>query len=448
LTNDGKSIGVGLCGLGTVGGGTFNLLTGNQAEITRRTGETIRVVQVGCLEDNPECDLTGMDVTRDGFDVVKNPQVDIVVELIGGTGIARKLVLEAIANGKHVVTANKALIATHGNEIFAAARQRGVMVCYEAAIAGAIPIVKSVREGLVANQIHWLAGIINGTSNFILTAMEKESRDFADVLAEAQKLGYAEADPTFDIEGIDAAHKLTLLSSMAFGVPIEFDAAYTEGISKITQQDISYASELGYRIKHLGITRKTDAGIELRVHPVLIHKEDMLANVNGAMNAVLVSSDYAGLTMYYGAGAGAKPTASAVVADIVDVVRGQHTRDDGRVPALGFQDGAIAELGVLPIEEVVTSYYLRLDVLDKPGVMAGVTKVLSDARISIEALIQKEAAEFANGKPTIHVPIVIITNHVQEANLNAAIAAIENLEDVSGPVTRIRVETLEEGSGA
>ena len=315
------SIGIGLCGLGTVGGGTFNVLKESEDEIFRRTGIDLKVIQIACAFANPDCDLTGMDVTTELFDVVNNPDVDIVVELIGGTDPALKLVLTAIDQGKHVVTANKALLAIHGEEIFKAAEQRGVMVCYEAAIAGTIPIVKALREGLAANRIQWLAGIINGTSNFILTEMETGNRDFAEVLVQAQELGYAEADPTFDIEGIDAAHKLTLLSSLAFGVPVRFDRAYTQGISAIKQQDIQFASELGYRIKHLGITRITDDGVELRVHPALISKKDMLANVSGAMNAILVSSDAAGPTMYYGAGAGSRPTASAVVADIIDVVR-------------------------------------------------------------------------------------------------------------------------------
>ncbi len=445
LINSNKSVGIGLCGLGTVGGGTFNLLAENHQEIIRKTGEDIRVVQVGCLEDNPACDLSQVKVTRNALEIVSNPDVDIVVELIGGSGFARELVLEAIAQGKHVVTANKALLAMHGAEIFAAARQRGVMVCYEAAIGGAIPIVKALREGLAGNRIKWLAGIINGTSNFILSEMEAKQRDFSDVLAEAQKIGYAEADPTFDIEGIDAAHKLTLLASLAFGVPVKFDAAYTEGISKITQQDISYAGELGYRIKHLGITRKTAEGIELRVHPVLIHKRQMLANVNGAMNAVLVNSVGAGMTMYYGAGAGAKPTASAVVADIIDVVRGLSTAIESRVPALGFQDGAIEELDFVPIEQVKTANYLRMEVLDKPGVLARISTILSSAQISIEALIQKEAGEFSDDLPATHLPIVILTNHVREARLKNAIREIEDLDDVNGSVTIIRVESLEDG---
>jgi homoserine dehydrogenase len=447
LANGGKSIGIGLCGLGTVGSGTFNLLGENQQEIRRRTGVDISLIMVACLEDNPECDLSQVNVSRDVFDVVNNPDVDIIVELIGGTSPARQLILEAIAQGKHVVTANKALIATHGDEIFAAAQQRGVMVCYEAAIAGAIPVVKAIREGLSANRIDWLAGIINGTSNFILTEMEEKRRDFADVLAEAQKLGYAEADPTFDIEGIDAAHKLTLLSSIAFGVPIKFDNAYTEGISKITQQDISYASELGYRIKHLGISRLTEDGIELRVHPTLIHTKDMLANVNGPMNAVLVHSDAAGNTMYYGAGAGSKPTASAVVADIIDVVRHMDSAPEKRTPYLGFQSGSILDQDILPIENVRCAYYLRMDVLDKTGVMASISTILSRNLISIEALIQKEAGEFPNDLTTAHVPIVIITNRVVERSLNKAITEIEALDEVNGEVTRIRVEALEGDHG-
>lgn len=442
-----KSIGIGLCGLGTVGGGTFNLLAQGQQEIVRRTAEDIRIVQVACLVDNPACDLSQVSVTRDAFDVVNNPDVDIVVELIGGTDLARQLVLEAIAQGKHIVTANKALLATHGDEIFTAAQQRGVMVCFEAAIAGAIPVVKAIREGLAANRINWLAGIINGTCNFILTEMEEKHRDFDDVLAEAQKLGYAEADPTFDIEGIDAAHKLTILSSIAFGVPINFDSVYAEGISKISQQDISYAAELGYKIKHLGISRLTEDGIELRVHPTLIHVKDMLANVSGAMNAVLVNSDAAGNTMYYGAGAGSMPTASAVVADIIDVVRHMDSAPEKRTPYLGFQSGSILDQSILPIEKVRCACYLRMDVLDKTGVMASISTILSRNLVSIEALIQKEAGEFANGLTKAHVPIVIITNRVVEASMNKTIAEIEALDEVNGEVTRIRVETLEGDHG-
>ncbi len=443
MATDGKSISIGLCGLGTVGSGTYNLLRKNLQEIIRKTGTKIEFVHVACLEDNPDCDLSQMNVSRDVFDVVNNPDVDIVVELIGGTDPARLLILEAIALGKHVVTANKALIARHGDEIFAAAQQRGIMVCYEAAIGGAIPVVRSIREGLSGDRIDWLAGIINGTSNFILSEMEEERRDFAEVLKEAQKLGYAEADPTFDIEGIDAAHKLTLLSSIAFGVPIKFDDAYTEGISKITQQDIRYAAELGYRIKHLGISRLTGDGIELRVHPTLIHRNDMLANVNGAMNAVLVHSEAAGNTMYYGAGAGSKPTASAVVADIIDVVRHMDSAPENRIPYLGFQPESISDSHVLPIEKVRCGYYLRMDVLDKPGVMASVSSILSKNQISIEALIQKEADEFPNGPTTTNVPIVIITNRVVEELLTDAILEIEALDDVNGTVSRIRIEALE-----
>lgn len=442
-----KSIGIGLCGLGTVGGGTFNLLAEGQQEIVRRTAEDIRIVQVACLVDNPACDLSQVSVTRDAFDVVNNPDVDIVVELIGGTDLARQLVLEAIAQGKHIVTANKALLATHGDEIFTAAQQRGVMVCFEAAIAGAIPVVKAIREGLAANRINWLAGIINGTCNFILTEMEEKHRDFDDVLAEAQKLGYAEADPTLDIEGIDAAHKLAILSSIAFGVPINFDSVYAEGISKISQQDISYAAELGYKIKHLGISRLTGDGIELRVHPTLIQAKDMLANVSGAMNAVLVNSDAAGNTMYYGAGAGSMPTASAVVADIIDVVRHMDSAPEKRTPYLGFQSGSILDQGILPIEKVRCACYLRMDVLDKTGVMASISTILSRNLVSIEALIQKEAGEFANGLTKAHVPIVIITNRVVEASMNKSIAEIEALDEVNGEVTRIRVEALEGDHG-
>jgi homoserine dehydrogenase len=426
-----EQLGVGICGLGTVGSGAFNLLVNNEAEISRKTNRRINVVQVGCRRDHPNCDLTGVDVTRDIFDVVKNPAVDIVLELIGGTDVAMQLVVAAIENKKHVVTANKALIALHGEKLFKMAADAGVCLKYEAAIAGGIPIVKAIREGLAGNDIEFVAGIINGTTNFILTEMESAgNRDFADVLAEAQALGYAEADPTFDIEGIDAAHKLTILSSIAFGVPLQFEAMYTEGISEITVEDIRYASELGFKIKHLGITTKTDRGIGLRVHPTLIQKDKMLAQVNGVMNAVLVGSDAAGETMYYGAGAGAGPTASSVIADVIDVVRAGNS-----IPDMGFVQAELLGSAVLAIEDVETAYYLRLSALDKPGVMAQISSILGRHNISIESLIQKDLHKG-------QVPVVIVTDTVIEKSMNAAIVELESLDQVDGSVTRIRVESF------
>ena len=424
-------LGVGICGLGTVGSGAFNLLANNEAEISRKTNRHVKVVQVGCRRDHTDCDLSDVDVTRDIFDVVKNPAVDIVLELIGGTDIAMELVIAAIENKKHVVTANKALIALHGEKLFQMAADAGVCLKYEAAIAGGIPIVKAIREGLAGNDIEFVAGIINGTTNFILTEMESAgNRDFADVLAEAQALGYAEADPTFDIEGIDAGHKLTILSSIAFGVPLQFDAMYTEGISKITVEDIRYASELGFKIKHLGITTKTDKGIGLRVHPTLIQKDKMLAQVNGVMNAVLVGSDAAGETMYYGAGAGAGPTASSVIADVIDVVRAGNA-----IPDMGFLQDELLNTPVLAIEDVESAYYLRLSALDKPGVMAQISSILGRHNISIESLIQKDLHDG-------QVPVVIVTDSVIEKSMNAAIVELESLDQVEDSVTRIRVESF------
>ena len=430
---------VGLLGLGTVGGGTLNVLTRNAAEIARRAGREIRITHAAAKHYDPAA-LSGLDqveVTDDAFAVVENPEIDIVVELIGGYSPARELVLKAIDNGKHVVTANKALIALHGNEIFAAARAKGVTVAFEAAVAGGIPIIKALREGLSANRIEWVAGIINGTGNFILTEMLNEGRDFADVLAEAQALGYAEADPTFDIEGIDAAHKLTIIASIAFGIPLQFDRTYTEGISRIEQQDVVYAGELGYRIKHLGITKRTDHGIELRVHPTLIPKRRLIANVDGVMNAVLVKGDAVGPTLYYGAGAGAEPTASAVVADIIDVARVLTGDPENRVPHLAFQPDEMADIRVLDMDEVETAYYLRMQVSDKPGVLAQITAVFGNAGISIEAIKQQEPEEGASD-----VPLVMLTHSVLEKQMNSAIAEIEAFESVSGQVTRIRVEQL------
>jgi len=430
---------VGLLGLGTVGGGTLNVLYRNAVEISRRAGRDIRVVHAAAREYDP-AGLEGLEqvrVTDDAFEVVNDPEVDIVVELIGGYSPARELVLQAIDNGKHVVTANKALIALHGNEIFAAAQEKGVTVAFEAAVAGGIPIIKALREGLAANHIQWIAGIINGTGNFILTEMRDKGRQFDEVLKEAQALGYAEADPTFDVEGIDAAHKLTILASLAFGIPLQFDRCYTEGISRIEPQDVAYAEEFGYRIKHLGVTRKTDKGIELRVHPTLIPERRLIANVDGVMNAVLVQGDAVGPTLYYGAGAGSLPTASAVVADVIDVTRTLTTDPENRVPHLAFQPDELSDSPVLEMEQVVTAYYLRLTVEDKPGVLARLTGILGDAGISIEAIKQKEPAEGET-----QVPLVMLTHEVEEGRMNQAIAAIEALDVVTAPVARIRVEHL------
>jgi len=428
---------VGICGLGTVGSGTYAVLTRNAAEIAARVGADIVVTEIGARRDNPNCDTGDVAINRDIFAVAENPNVDILVELIGGTTVAKELVLKAIANGKHVVTANKALIAEHGNEIFEAAAQQGVTVAFEAAVAGGIPIIKALREGLAGNKVQWLAGIINGTGNFILTEMRDKGRDFNDVLAEAQALGYAEADPTFDVEGIDAAHKLVILASLAFGIPLQFDKVYTEGISRIAQEDVVYAEELGYRIKHLGIARDTEKGIELRVHPTLIPEKRLIANVNGVMNAVLVQSDAVGPTLYYGAGAGSEPTASAVVADVVDVARTLSAEPHHRVPFLSFQRTSLSDHPVLPIDDVETAYYLRMSALDKPGVLSKVAQILSDDGISIEALIQKQPAEGAN-----LVPVIILTNRTVESKLFAAVSRIEGLEGIVGEVTRIRVESL------
>ena len=433
-----KPINVGLLGLGTVGGGTLTVLRRNAEEITRRAGREIRVLRAAVRNLDKAKALAGdLPLTTNPFDVVDDPDIDIVVELIGGLEPARELVMQAIANGKHVVTANKHLVAKHGNEIFAAAQAKGVMVAFEAAVAGGIPIIKALREGLTANRIEWLAGIINGTSNFILTEMRDKGAAFDDVLKEAQRLGYAEADPTFDIEGIDAAHKLTILSAIAFGIPMQFDRAYTEGISKLTREDVQYAEELGYRIKLLGIARRADNGIELRVHPTLIPERRLIANVDGAMNAVLVKGDAVGPTLYYGAGAGAEPTASAVVADLVDVTR-LHTADPHhRVPHLAFQPDQLADTPILPMDEVRTAYYLRLRAFDRPGVLADITRILADSNISIDAMVQKEPAEGEE-----QVSIILLTHITVEKNINAAIAKIEALDTVAGKVMRIRLEEL------
>ncbi len=433
-----KPINVGLLGLGTVGGGTLTVLRRNAEEITRRAGREIRVVRAAVRDLEKARALAGdLPLTTNPFDVVDDPEIDIVVELIGGLEPARELVLQAIANGKHVVTANKHLVAKFGNEIFAAAQSKGVMVAFEAAVAGGIPIIKALREGLTANRIEWLAGIINGTSNFILTEMRDKGAAFEDVLKEAQRLGYAEADPTFDIEGIDAAHKLTILSAIAFGIPMQFDRAYTEGISKLTREDVQYAEELGYRIKLLGIARRAENGIELRVHPTLIPERRLIANVDGAMNAVLVLGDAVGPTLYYGAGAGAEPTASAVVADLVDVTR-LHTADPHhRVPHLAFQPDQLADTPILSMDEVRTAYYLRLRAFDRPGVLADITRILADGNISIDAMVQKEPAE-----GEVEVNIILLTHITVEKNINAAIARIEALDTVAGQVMRIRLEAL------
>ena len=432
-----KPVKVGICGLGTVGGGTFNVLKRNAEEIARRAGRGIEVAQIALRSTNPKCDIAATPTTADVFDVVNNPDIDIIVELIGGSTIARELVLKAIENGKHVVTANKALIAVHGNEIFAKAREKGVIVAFEASVAGGIPVIKAIREGLAANRINWVAGIINGTGNFILTEMREKSRAFADVLQEAQALGYAEADPTFDVEGIDAAHKLTILASIAFGIPLQFDKAYTEGISQLTSADVVYAEALGYRIKHLGVARRTEAGIELRVHPTLIPADRLIANVNGVMNAVMVNGDAAGSTLFYGAGAGMEPTASSVVADLVDVVRAMTSDPENRVPHLAFQPDALSAHPILPIAACESAYYLRIQGRDHPGVLAQVATILSEHGINIESVMQKEAEE-QDGL----VPMILITHRVVEQRMNDAIGALEVLNDVVGNVVRIRVEQL------
>jgi len=434
-----KPIQVALLGIGTVGGGTWDVLQRNAGEIRRRAGRAIRIARVADKDQKKARRLVGGNakVSGNAWEVVRSPDIEIVVELIGGTGIAKALVLEAIRNGKHVVTANKALLAKHGNQIFAAAQKKGVMVAFEASVGGGIPIIKALREGLAANRIEWIAGIINGTSNFILSEMRDKGLPFATALADAQSRGYAEADPSVDIEGIDAAHKLTILSALAFGIPMQFRKAYTEGISTLTQEDIGYAEELGYRIKLLGITRRAKKGIELRVHPTLVPARRLIANVEGVMNAFLVKGDAVGATMYYGAGAGSQPTASAVVADLVDVTRLITADPEHRVPHLAFQPDQLSDTPILPISEVETSYYLRMRVLDKPGVLARITRILADSRISIDAMVQKEPGEGEK-----RVDIVMLTHRAIEKNVNAAMARIERLPTVLGRVTRIRLEEL------
>ncbi len=434
-----KAINVGLLGIGTVGGGTFAELKRNAEEITRRAGRPIRITVVADKNLELAKQVTGGDcrLTDDAFAVVADPDVDIVVELIGGYGVAKDLVLKAIENGKHVVTANKALLAKHGNEIFAAAHQKGVMVAFEAAVAGGVPIIKALREGLSANRIEWIAGIINGTTNFILSEMRDKGLPFATVLAEAQRLGYAEADPSFDVEGVDAAHKLTIMSAIAFGSPMHFEKAHIEGITQLEAVDIKYAGQLGYRIKLLGITKRTEDGIELRVHPTLITAKRLLANVEGAMNAVLVKGDAVGPTLYYGKGAGAEPTASAVIADLVDVTR-THTADpEHRVPHLAFQPEAVVDLPILPMAEVKSSYYLRLRVEDRPGVLADITRILADQQISIEAMNQREPDEGED-----QTDIVMLTHLAREQNVDVAIKRIEALPVVRGKIVRLRLEEL------
>ncbi len=436
-----KPIQVGLLGIGTVGSGTFEVLRRNQAEIQRRAGRGIEITMVADLDVARAQGIVGPDVqvVNDARAVIANPEIDIVIELIGGYGIAKALVLEAIAEGKHVVTANKALLAVHGTEIFAAAHAKGVMVAFEAAVAGGIPIIKALREGLTANQIQWVAGIINGTTNFILSEMRDKGLDFDVVLKEAQRLGYAEADPTFDIEGVDAAHKATLLSAIAFGVPVQFDKAHVEGITKLSATDIKYAEQLGYRIKLLGIARRRDNGIELRTHPTLVPMRRLIANVEGAMNAVLVQGDAVGTTMYYGKGAGSEPTASAVVADLVDIARLLDAAPEARVPHLAFQPDELSALPILPIEEVVTSFYLRLRVADQAGVLAQITSILAEQGISIDAVIQREADEVSEGGQT---DLIILTHDTKEGRMNQALATMQALTSVLAPIMRLRKEEL------
>lgn len=444
-----QAIKVGLIGLGTVGSGTVAVLARNASEITRRAGRDIKVVQAAVRDlSKPRAgDLSAIAVVDDPFAVVNNPEIDVVVELMGGDTLAKELILTAIANGKHVVTANKALLAHHGNELFSAAQAKGVIVAFEAAVAGGISIIKAIREGLAGNRIEWLAGIINGTANYILTGLDKPEVDFSSVLKEAQQLGYAEADPTFDIEGIDAAHKLTILASIAYGIPLQFAAVYTEGITQVTHQDVCNAKELGYRIKHLGIARRRadegDAGgIELRVHPALVPSSHLLANVNGVMNAVVVKGDAVGSTLYYGPGAGAEPTASAVVADIIDVVRALTAAPNNRVPHLAFQPDALTEVPILSMEAVQTAYYLRLELRDTAGVLAEITELLAQAQINISSLLQKGNADAALQSPPNSVSAVILTEPTQEGRFNAALQKIEALDSVVAKAITFRVENL------
>ncbi len=446
-----KSIKVGLFGIGTVGGGVFNVLKRNQAEIVRRAGRGIEIAMVADLDTVRAQAAVGPDVevVSDARAVIANPDIDVVIELIGGYGIAKQLVLEAIEAGKHVVTANKALLAVHGTEIFASANKKGVVVAFEAAVAGGIPIIKSLREGLSANHIEWVAGIINGTTNFILSEMRDKSLDFDVVLSQAQALGYAEADPTFDIEGVDAAHKVSLMSAIAFGVPVQFDKAYIEGITQLGAQDIKYAEQLGYRIKLLGITKrrqadatkKTPEGIELRVHPTLVPAKRLIANVEGAMNAVMVHGDAVGTTLFYGKGAGSEPTASAVIADLVDIARLINAESGHRVPPLAFQPDAMSDMPVMPMGQIITSYYLRLNVADEAGVLANVTSILAKADISIDAVLQREADE-VGGEGATQTDLIILTHDCVEAKMNEALAQMQALKTVLAPIVRIRKEEL------
>jgi homoserine dehydrogenase len=430
---------VGICGLGTVGSGTINLLQQNAQLINPRSNCEIVISQVGARRDNPNCDTSSLNVSRDIFDVAKNPDIDIVVELIGGTTVARDLVMTALEHGKHVVTANKALIAEHGMEIFAYAESRNLIVAYEAAVAGGIPIIKGLREGLAGNQVNWMAGIINGTTNFILTEMDSKGREFSDVLTEAQEKGYAEADPTFDVEGIDAAHKLVILASLAFAMPLDTKQIFTDGITKLQPQDVSYARELGYAVKHLGIARQTEQGVEIRVHPTLVPKSCLIAGVDDVLNAVMVNADAVGTTLFYGPGAGAAPTASSVVADIIDVARTMDSSPDSWVPALGVKTDAVEPRQILDIQDVETSFYMRFSALDKPGVLSTITKIMADAGISIEAIVQKEQPATEE-----YVDVIILTNVTYEKSLDAAVENIEQLETVRGSVSFIRVEHLDQ----
>ena len=434
-----REVKVGLCGLGTVGSGVFNVVSRNLEAINTRSNCQISIAQVGCRRDNKDCDMSAVNITRDIFDVAKNPDIDIVVELIGGTTVALELVMLALENGKHVVTANKALIAEHGMAIFAYAESRGLMVCYEAAVAGGIPIIKALREGLSANRINWLAGIINGTTNFILSEMDSKGREFADVLSEAQAKGYAEVDPTFDVEGIDASHKLAILASIAFSMPLSLDGLFTDGITKLEPQDVAYARELGYVIKHLGIARRSASGVELRVHPTLVPERSLIAGVSDVSNAIMVNADAVGTTLFYGPGAGAEPTASAVIADIVDVARVLDSYPDSWVPPLGCHSSMLQECTLMAIEDVETSFYIRFSALDKPGVLSDITKIMGDTGISIEAIIQREQPAGER-----YVNVIILTNVTKEKCLNEAVAQIEQLETVRGQVSFIRVEYLDQ----
>ena len=430
---------VGICGLGTVGSGTINLLQRNSGLINPRSNCEIVISQVGARRDNPNCDTSSLSVSRDIFDVAKNPDIDIVVELIGGTTVAKDLVMTALEHGKHVVTANKALIAEHGMEIFAYAESRNLIVAYEAAVAGGIPIIKGLREGLAGNQVNWMAGIINGTTNFILTEMDSKGREFSDVLTEAQEKGYAEADPTFDVEGIDAAHKLVILASLAFAMPLDTKQIFTDGITQLQPQDVSYARELGYVVKHLGIARQTEQGVEIRVHPTLVPKSCLIAGVDDVSNAVMVNADAVGTTLFYGPGAGAEPTASSVVADIIDVARTMNSSPDSWVPALGVRTDAVEPRVILDIQDIETSFYMRFSALDKSGVLSNITKIMADAGISIEAIVQKEQPATEE-----YVDVIILTNVTHEKLLDAAVENIEQLETVRGKVSFIRLEHLDQ----